>query len=193
VPATGLVLFVLPQVAFVAGVLGLARALSIRRLDTVVPAELRLVQRRMSVALAAAAISTVAFAGHTVALNAAAASGLSAWWLAFCLATASVSFAVLVAAGASLRLARVVTPLGGSPARGLAADVPLPFRPPVAWVAARPGLLAACVGVPAVALMLFGSTVAESSWIEGSFRAVLEAIVFVACFAALGRRLGLRR
>ena len=193
VPAAGLIVFFLPQVAFVAGVLGLARALRIRRLSVTPAAELRLVQRRMAVAVFAGAGSTVAFGVQAVALNASAESGFSTWWVVFALATASASFVALAGAAASLRHANVVTPAGGSPARGLAADVPVPLQPFVRWIAARPTLLAAAIGVPAVALMLVGATVVEDSWTEGALRAVLEGIVFLGCFAALGRRLGLRR
>ncbi len=193
VPAAGLVVFFLPQLAFVAGVLGLARALRIRRLRVAPAAELRLVQRRMAVAVAAGAGSTVAFGAQAVALDASAASGFSTWWVVFALAAASASLVALAAAATSLRTAHAVTPGGGPPARGLAGDVPPLLEPLVGWIAARPALLAAVVGVPAVIVMFAGATIVENSWIEGTVRAVLEGVVFVGCFVAFGRVLGLRR
>ena len=45
----------------------------------------------------------------------------------------------------------------------------------------------------AVGVMIVGSAFAEHSWVEGLSRGVLESIGFVICFAAFGRRLGIRR
>jgi hypothetical protein len=70
--------------------------------------------------------------------------------------------------------------VAGGPARGLSADLgPL----------AHPAL----IGCIATLAMLIGTAFAEGSVLAGSLRAAFEAVIFVACFAALRRPLALSR
>jgi hypothetical protein len=53
--------------------------------------------------------------------------------------------------------------------------------------------LVVTIGLGAVASIAVGSTFTEHSLAEGVSRGALEAVAFVACFALLGRRVGIRR
>jgi hypothetical protein len=153
------------QVAFVAGVLG--ASLWLRR-----PGELRLVQRRMSVAIAAASVVVIADGVDAVALQA----RMPAWWFAFAVSATLVSAAALAGAAHGLRAATTLTPARFE-------------RPAAGWG----GTWVLAVWCAAVAAMTLGSAVAERSWIEGVFRGGIELVAFGAGFLAFGRLLGLRR
>jgi hypothetical protein len=155
------------QVAFVAGVLALWRAL--QRPGT--PAELRLVQRRTGVALAAGAFALGAHAVQTVALQ----PSMSTLSFAFAIPATVLPALALGFAAHGLHGAVVVTP-ATQPARA-----PFPWR------------LVIAVGACAVGVMVVGSAFAERSWNEGLSRGVLESFAFALCFAIFGRRLGIRR
>jgi hypothetical protein len=155
------------QVAFVAGVLALWRALKHPR----TPAELRLVQRRTGVALAAGGFALTAHAVQTVAVQ----PYMSTLWLALAIPATVLPALALGVAAQGLRGAIVLTP---------AVE---PVRRPFPW------RLVIVIGAATVAVMVIGSAFAEHSWVEGLSRGVLESIAFVICFAAFGRRLGIRR
>lgn len=165
VAVTGLVAMFAGQVSFVAGVLG--AQLWLRR-----PDEVWLVQRRMAVALAAAAVVVVAEGVDAVTLR----SAMPGWWFAFAGSAAVLSALLLCASAQVLRRATRLTPRRFR--RGAAGWSQT-------WVVT--------VGVAAVLAMAVGSGLAERSWIEGAFRGVVESVAFVAGFAVFGCRLGLRR
>jgi hypothetical protein len=165
VALTGLAAVFAGQVSFVAGVLG--AALWLRR-----PDELGLVQRRMTVALAAASVVVVADGVDAVALR----PLMAGWWFAFACSATVASAAGLAGAAQMLRRATALTP---APFQRAAAGWE------TSWVIA--------VWVAAVAAMALGSAAAERSWIEGAFRGGFELVAFGAGFLAFGRLLGLRR
>ena len=162
----GLGVLLAGQVAFVAGVLALWRALR----HPVAPAELRLVQRRTSVALAAGGVALGAHAAQAVAVQ----PFMSTLWVAFAIVAALVPAVALGFAAHGLRGAIALTPAVESLRR--------PFP--------RQSVLV--VGVSAAAVMVVGSAFAEHSWAEGISRGVLESIAFAVCFVAFGRPLGIR-
>jgi hypothetical protein len=155
------------QVSFVSGVLALWDAL--RRPRT--PAELRLVQRRTGVALAAGGFALASHAVQTVA----AAPLMSNLWLALAIPASVVPALALGSAAHGLRGAIALTPAARPTAR------PFPRR------------LVLAIGAAAVTVMVVGSAFAEHSWVEGLSRGALEAIGFAICFAIFGGRLGIRR
>jgi hypothetical protein len=153
----GLAIVLGAQVAFVAGVLALW---GIHR-----GTELRVVQRRVLVALAAGVLVIAGEGVDLVLVHS------HVWWFAF----AALAAVGLARAGLALREAASVTPR--------AAAVRVAFTPPEA----------AAVGVAAVLAVTVGSAVAERSLSEGLNRGAFEAIAFAVCFFALGRRLAIRR
>jgi hypothetical protein len=171
----GLGIVLSAQVAFVAGVLAVAR----HPYDA---AEARLVQRRNGVALAAGATVAAAQIVQTVALE----PLRPAWWFALALASGTAALVALGGSAVALAGARAVTAGGDGDAPGLVADLP-----PLLRRHAR--AVAPAAGIAAVAAMAVGSAIAEHSLLEGLTRGVLEGIAFVAAFVALGRLLGLRR
>jgi hypothetical protein len=179
-----LVLFVAPQLALVAGGLALVRVLRRRRAHVLSTAELRLVRRRVAVALAAGAATAGALIAYALVLSGA----LPGWWLALAIGLSVCALAWLSLAALVLRAAgRIATTVPG-PAGVLGDDLPA-----LRGLAARPGLLwaatAAVVGVVATA----GFGVAEASAIEGLERGVAEVLALTACFWLVGRRVGVRR
>jgi hypothetical protein len=159
----GVALIIGGQVSFVAGVLAVWALL--RR-----GGDLWLVQRRMRVALVAAAVVVAGEATNAIALH----SSLPGWWFALAASVALVAGIGLGAAGVSLRRAAALTPEGRS------ATVGVP-----AWFVLGTGLVA-------FALMTAGTAHAERSWIEGVIRGGLEVVAFACGYVALGRVLGLR-
>lgn len=163
VPLGGLAAILGGQVSFVAGVLALWLLLHGTE-------QLRLVQRRMRVALAAGAVVVAAEAVQVVALR----PSMPSWWVALGIA-ATVGSAIGIGGTAlTLRRAAALTPAAVS-----AEGVPL-------WFAAGTGVLV-------VAAMTVGTAHAEGSLVEGLIRGALEGLAFAAGFLALGRFLGLRR
>ena len=157
VALAGLAIVLGAQVAFVGGWLALWGAHR--------GTQLRLVQRRILVALAAGVLVVV---GVSVDL----ASGHAApWWYALALLPALG----LGRSGVALREATALTPPGGS-----------------GGIAFTRGAVVA-IGASAALLVTVGSAFAERSWSEGLMRGGFEAVAFVACFVVLGRRLGIRR
>jgi hypothetical protein len=167
VSLAGLTMVLGGQVAFVTGVLALSRAL--RR--PAAPEELRLVQRRLGVALAAGGVVLVGQAAQAVALQ----PLIPTWWYALALPAVVVPGLALGGAAHGLRRAVAITP----PVDPASRAFPMP--------------LVIAIGVAAVAFIAVGSTFTENSPAEGLTRGVLEAVAFVAGFAVLGRRLGIRR
>ena len=159
----GLALILGGQVSFVAGVLALW---PFRNGDV----QVSLVQRRMRVALVAAAFAATGEGTHALALR----SAFPGWWFALAATTTVVSAIGLAAAGVALRRASALTPERGIVSQGV------------------PRWFVAGTGVAVILAMTVGTAHAERSWIEGVIRGVLEGAAFAAGFLALGRFLGLR-
>jgi hypothetical protein len=154
------------QVSLVAGLLALWRVL---RRATV--GDLRLVQRRVGLALAG---GVVVLAGQGV--QAAALQPLQpTWWLFVAVLALAVPALALGVAANELRGAVAVT-MAVQPARR-----------------AFPRPLVVGLGVGVVAFVCVGSAFVEHSWNEGLARGAVEAVAFAGCFAAFGRYVGLRR
>ena len=162
----GLAIVLGGQIALVAGVLAVWRVL--RKPDE---RDLRLVQRRLAVALAGGAVVVVGHAVQTAALE----PRLSTWWLLASLPALALPALALGGVTHGLRGAAALT-VGVQPARR---GFPLP--------------VAVAIGSAAAVLVTVGSAFAEHSWDEGLTRGGLEAIAFASCFAALGRYVGVRR
>lgn len=172
---SGLGMITFAQVAFVAGVLALARGLR-----ATAPGDLRIAQQRAAVALAAGACVSVSLAVHGAVL-----APMPGWWRALTLACALVPLPALAAAAVSARSAAALT-AGAASSQGLAADLPGPL-------ARRPGLVLAALGLAAVSLVVVQGVAGEHSLVEGLVRGALEAAGLGLAVALLGRVLGLRR
>lgn len=174
--AAAFALIACPQISFAAGLLAFARAVRLQRLRAAPAAELALLARRTNTALAFGAAALVAFAVYAVDYHAA-----FARWQVVAGTTGSLLLLVPIAAAAVVSR-RAVAVRSGVP--GEAGDMfdDLPLRVP-----RRPWL--ACVafaGALSLALLVAGGLD------EGPRNAVAELVLVVGCFAALGRRLGLR-
>jgi hypothetical protein len=184
VALTGIVILFASQVAFVAGMLGVARSYAVRGRRDVPAGELALVQRRLVVGLAAGVATIAGMTVHVVLLW----GVMPLSWDIVALTSVAVPAAALAGAVGLLVMAREVTPAGAGPAAGLAADVPDRLKP----LTARPGLLLLLVGLPVSLIVLAGTAHAEQSLLEGLERGVAEGLAIVGGFALLGRRLGIR-
>jgi hypothetical protein len=154
------------QVALVAGLLALWRVLR----GTTTDGDLRLVQRRVGLALAGGG---VVLAGQAV--QAAALQPLQPrWWLLVASSALVVPALTLGGAAHELRGAVSITTTVQPSRRAFP----------------RPLVLALGVGV--VAIVCVGSAFAEHSWNEGLTRGAFEAVAFAGCFAAFGRYVGIR-
>lgn len=175
VSALGLVAF--GQIAFVAGVLTLARAL--RRDPS--GADLRLVHRRAFVALAAGALTSGSLLLYALELR-----PMPIWWTRLAVAGAASSFVPLAAATVALVRAARIAPVPVGAAVGLSGDLPRPLQRHAAGALVSLGLLA-------VGFATISGAVLESSGVEGLLRGAIEGVGLLAGVAVLGRRLGLRR
>ena len=165
-----------PQISFAAGLLAVLRARRLRALRAAPAAELAVLARRTNTALAFGAATMVAFAVFAVDYHAA----FPSWQVAASAVVAAVLTAPLAAAAVSSRDAALVHSGVPGEAGDMFDDLPveLPHRP---WLVC--GALAACL---ALALLVAGGLD------EGPRNAIAESLLVVGCFAALGRRLGLR-
>lgn len=191
-PLAGLAMFLGPQVSFVCGCLALVAALRLRRPAVVGGEELRLLRRRSAVALAAAAASLAALALYALNFQ----GQLAAWWT---WATIVGGIALGVPLGvAAVGLARSARPAAasGGPAGDVFVDLAPVFRLPLVRSLELPrhswGLALVCAaGVAMVGFV--GGWYVEGDPGSGLVLGVLEGAALLACFAALGRQLGLRR
>ena len=166
-----------PQVALVAGVLAALRAIRRRREPKLPAAEVELLLRRTRIALAAGALSLASVALHAIEYR----QALSSWYVLS--ATIGAGVLLLPLGGAALVAARAAGVRSSAP--GEAGDVfdDLPLRLP-----RRPWLLCAVTAAGAALAGLLGGGIEE-----GPRNAVLEIVLVLAGFLALGKRLGLRR
>jgi len=165
-----------PQISFAAGLLALARARRLQRLRAAPAAELELLARRTNTALCFGAASLVAFAVYVVDYH-----GAFARWQVVA-GTSGALVLLLPVAAAAFAGRRAVAVRSSVPGKAgdMFDDLPvrLPCRP---W--------AVCLGLAgSLALLLLATGGID----EGPRNAVAEFVLVIACFAALGRRLGLR-
>lgn len=166
-----------PQISFAAGLLALLRARRLRKLRAAPSAELALLARRTNTALVFGAATAIAFAVFAVDYHAA----FSSWQvLASAIGGVVLTVPLAAAAVASRNASRVHSAVSGE-AGDMFDDLPieLPHRP---WL-----LCLFLAGLLATVLFLAGGLE------EGPRNALAETVLVVGCFAAFGRRLGLRR
>jgi hypothetical protein len=187
----GIGMFVFPQVAFVAGCLAMLRALRLRRGEALPADELSVMRSRAAVALGAGWLSIGSWALYAVEFGNAAplASWVAPTILALC---GALAIPLAVGSFALVRSAGPQAPLG--PAGDVFDDLapvfelgPLRTFPGHPWRFAL--MFATSIGLVGFAL---GWT-AEGDPGSGVVRGVFEGLAVVICFAALGRRLALRR
>lgn len=171
----GLVLF--GQIAFVAGVLALARGLR----GDLSPGDLRLVHRRTGIALTAGLLTNASLLVHALELR-----PMPTWWVRSAVAGAAVAFVPLAAATVALVRAVRIAPAPLGVVQGWSGDLPRPLQRHATGVLISLGLLA--VGVVTVS-----GAVVEASGVEGLIRGALEGCGLLAGVAVFGRLLGLRR
>jgi hypothetical protein len=178
--APGLILF--PQVAFVAGCLALLRTLRLRARRVLPVEELRVIRIRAGVALASAGVTVLSAAVWAAEFRGA--PPLASWvpWLIAALCAASV--VPLMAGGVAVARSAGPASFEGGPPGDVFDDLGFRIDP---WRFA--GLVAGTVGVLGFAQGWYAEGDPGTGLIHGGF----EAIAVVACFAALGRRLALRR
>lgn len=174
VALAGLAIVAFGQIAFVAGMLALARG--VRR--SLSPADRRLVQRRAAVALGAGVLTC-----SGVIVQAALLRPMPSWWIGLAALAGAVPLPLLAAAARGVARAARLTP-GGGRAVGLSADLPGPLR-------AHPRRLLAALGAVAVALVVVQGSALERSASEGPARGLLELGGLALGAAVLGRPLGL--
>ncbi len=176
-----LVLIIAPQVAFVSGTLALLRVVRRRNDGVFTSAERVIVNRRMSLALAAG----LATMGALAVLGIEYRHELAHSWASFTLiATLAASILLLLAAVRAIRAIRLHAQVPG-PAGDLFDDVGFVRYRDQPWrFAARVALL--------VGLAVWVAGIAASDPIDGLLRGVFEALACLGGFAVLGRYLGLR-
>jgi hypothetical protein len=187
----GIGMFVFPQVAFVAGCLAMLRALRLRRGEALPADELSVMRSRAAVALVAGWLSIGSWASYAVEFGNAAPL---ASWVAPTILTLCGALAIPLAVG-SLALVRSAGPHAPpGPAGDVFDDLspvfqlgPLRTFPGHPWRFAL--LSATSIGLLGFAL---GWT-AEGDPGSGIVRGAFEGLAVLICFAALGRRLALRR
>ena len=180
---------VAPQVAFVAGSLALLRALRLRRRRVLPAAEITLLRRRAAAGLAAGLVTAAGPALYAWNFW----SQLPRWWAVLTVSLAAAVVPVLAAGGVAVARAGLPVVAVAGPAGDLLDDF-APLRAAAERLGLRehPWRLAALVGGAVTLAALAVGWQAERSFVEGVFRAGVEAIAFAVCFAALGRFLGLR-
>ncbi|MEA2372362.1 MAG: hypothetical protein QOH12_2756 [Solirubrobacteraceae bacterium] len=179
-----LCMVVAPQVALVAGSLGLLRSLR-RRREPVLPAgEVRLLRRRTWVGLGGGLATSIALGVDVVNFS----EIQPAWYVGLIGGLAGLSVVGLAAAAASLRSTGELVVSTTGPAGDVFDDLPL-----LARLRDRPwrlcGLVAGGVGLA----MTLAEWHAERSLAEGLQRGIFEGVAAAAGFALLGRAIGARR
>ncbi len=179
-----LCMVVAPQVALVAGSLGLLRALR-RRREPVLPAgEVRLLRRRTWVALGGGLATSLALGVDVVNFSAI----QPAWYVGLVEGLAGLSVVALGAAAASLRRTGDLVVSRTGPAGDIFDDLPVLRR-----LRDRPWQMCAIVAGGVGLAMTLAEWHAERSLAEGLQRGIFEGVAAAAGFAVLGRAIGARR
>jgi hypothetical protein len=178
-----LVMLLAPQVALASGVLAVLRAWRLRT-DAVAPAaEIRVLRRRVAVALAAAGITLAAIAVYAIEYRA----GIPGWWQAAALATSAGGLLALAAVGRSVADTALLRPQAAGAAGDVFDDVaPLVDRLPLE-LRGRPWRFCVLFASGIALLALVGGGVDE-----GPRNAIGEFVAICGGFAVFGRFLGLR-
>jgi len=168
-----------PQISFVAGSLALVRVL--RRREPVLPsAELTVINRRTSIALAFGLVTMVALGLLAFELK----NDSASWWVAFTLAGVAIATPLLVLAALPAAVASRLRPLVAGDAGDLFDD--LGFGRTNPWRFA--GMVALALG-----FVVFLVAAVQGDPFDGALNGAAEALACLAGFAALGRYLSLRR
>ena len=172
------VVIVAPQVAFVAGSLGLVRTL--RRRERVLPsAELAVINRRTSVALVSGTVTMAALAVLALELQ----DVSAAWWVAVTLVGTSIAAPLLVLAGIPVVRASRLRPQVAGEAGDLFDDIGFGRTGPWRF---------ACLVAIGVGLAVFLAAAVQGDPFDGALNGVAEALACLGGFAVLGRYLSLR-
>jgi hypothetical protein len=172
-----------PQVAFVAGLLGLLRAVNRRRESVIPAAESRLIVRRAAVGVAAGLASMAALALLAGELR----PYLPAWWVTLSWACAGVGAVALAATLPALLAARRLPSLAQGPAGDMFDDIGA-FLP--RSLEGRPWRFALLVAGAIFVVMTVTGMMASDGY-DGAARGVGDALLCLLGFATLGRYLGL--
>ena len=191
-PPLALAMALLPQIAFVSGCLALAGALRVRRAPVVADVELRLLRRRSLVAVVAGAGAIVALTAFAVGHG----EVLAAWWTWTVVTAGPVLLVLLGLAVVGVQRSSELAAAPGGRAGDVFDDLAPLFRLGPVGALELPDhpwrFAAACAG--AVGLVGFaGGAYLEGGAGPGVVRGGFEAVALLACFALLGRPLGLRR
>ena len=179
-----LVCLLASQVAFVAGGLGLVRALRLRREAVMPRAEAVVLARRAGVGIAAGVLTLLALPVLALAHP----DLYSPGWRLFAWAAAGAGSVALLVAARSVRAATRLRPSSPGTAGDLLSDLGR-FAP--RRLTCDPWRLALLVAVALAATVALAGIVASDPY-DGIIRGVLEAVACLAGFALLGRYLGLR-
>jgi hypothetical protein len=178
------VLVVAPQVAFVAGVLAVIRAVRLRHQAPLPDSEVTALRRRSAVAI----VSGVAAMGALVAFSMQNASLLPGWLTPAAYAAGAASLALLLMTSVPLVATSRIRVQAAGPAGDVFSDlgpvVPAPLR-------GHPWAFAAVCAL-AVAAVVFIPGVAADDGFDAGLRGAAEAIACLLGFALLGRFLSLR-
>jgi hypothetical protein len=172
------VLIVAPQISFVAGVLALVR--SLRRREAILPsAELTVINRRTTVALASGLVTMVALALFAFELS----DAMAGWWVLTTMSGATLASSLIVLAALPTAGATRLRPQ----VAGHAGDVfdDLGFWRTDPWRFARRVAFAA-------GLAVWLAAAAQGDPIDGAIQGTAEALACLGGFAVFGRFLGLR-
>lgn len=173
------------QIAFVAGGLGLVRAVRLRNHPTIPSAEARILRRRAAVGLLAGVIASVALPFHTASEQ----HPTPGDWMGY--VAIALTIVVSMLAAWPIIAAGKVKPT----AEGSASDIFDDLGPLAALAMALAGRSAtrlASVLAAALVFAIAAAGFAAGDGFDGIFRGLAEGTVFVACYATLGRYLGLR-
>ena len=186
----GIVFF--PQLAFVSGCLALVRVVRLRRHGALPAAELRVQRWRTGVALGSGALTFASLLAAALDFR----RDLASWWVVATVVTSTALLIVLAAVALvgirSLRPRALAEGTAENVFDDLAdvlAHVPGLRRVPLPR---EPWRLALAVAVAAAAGVAVAGVVGADP-LDGLVRAIAEGIAVLSCYAALGRRLGLRR
>lgn len=172
------------QVAFVAGLLAVVRALRLRREPVVGQAEASIVLRRSSVALLAGIATMVGLALAAIGLR----GHIAGWWVTLALSAAGAGAVALLCAAPAVVAAGRLMPSAGGEAADLYSDLG-PLVP--AALSGRPWRFAVAVAA-AVAVLITLAGVVNADGFDGAVRGIADGAACLAGFGVLGRYLGLR-
>jgi hypothetical protein len=180
------------QVAFVAGGLGLLRALRLRGRGTIPRQEASVLARRAGIGLAAGVVTIVAYPlnqahGADPGAVAIASQPTNMWWVA-----SVAGVAMLVAAVPAVVRAARLRPLAAGSANDLLADLGR-LRPLASRIASGSVNRLAFIIAAGIAIVIALAGVAANDPYDGILRGLLEGGMFLGGYAVLGRYLAIRR